>query len=118
MNRFSEIPDDYYQYFMTNLVNYLNFDVFFPIRDVLALNAGYYGLPNKEAYERADVMLEQFGLTIPIYLYYPTPVWEPRGGFNLNKELIKIEILNAMEVCRIQIIFIHLSCTIWMILGM
>ena len=32
--------------------------------------------------------LEQFGLTIPIYLYYPTPVWEPRGGFNLNKELI------------------------------
>ena len=27
MNRFSEIPDDYYQYFMTNLVNYLNFDV-------------------------------------------------------------------------------------------
>ena len=32
--------------------------------------------------------LEQFGLTMPIYLYYPTPVWEPRGGFNLNKELI------------------------------
>ena len=24
----------------------LNFDVFFPIRDVLALNAGYYGLSN------------------------------------------------------------------------
>ena len=41
----------------------LNFDVFFPIRDVLALNAGYYGLPNKDAYERADLMLEQFGLT-------------------------------------------------------
>ena len=41
----------------------LNFDVFFPIKDVLALNAGYYGLPNKEAYERADIMLEQFGLT-------------------------------------------------------
>ena len=41
----------------------LNFDVFFPIRDVLALNAGYYGLANKEAYERADIMLEQFGLT-------------------------------------------------------
>ena len=32
--------------------------------------------------------LEHFGLTIPIHLYYPTPVWEPRGGFNLNKELI------------------------------
>ena len=41
----------------------LNFDVFFPIKDVLALNAGYYGLSNKEAYERADIMLEQFGLT-------------------------------------------------------
>ena len=21
-------------------------------------------------------------------MYYPTPVWEPRGGFNINKELI------------------------------
>ena len=41
----------------------LNFDVFFPIKDVLALNAGYYGLSNKDAYERADMMLEQFGLT-------------------------------------------------------
>ena len=41
----------------------LNFDVFFPIRDVLALNAGYYGLSNKNAYDRADMMLEQFGLT-------------------------------------------------------
>ena len=41
----------------------MNFDVFFPIRDVLALNAGYYGLSNKESYERADIMLEQFGLT-------------------------------------------------------
>ncbi len=41
----------------------LNFDVFFPIKDVLALNAGYYGLSNKDAYERADIMLEKFGLT-------------------------------------------------------
>ena len=40
----------------------LNFDVFFPIKDVLALNAGYYGLSNKDAYERANIMLEQFGL--------------------------------------------------------
>jgi len=40
----------------------LNFDVFFPIKEVLALNAGYYGLSNKEAYERANIMLEQFGL--------------------------------------------------------
>tara|TARA_Y100001970_G_C14227511_1_gene856561 strand:- start:736 stop:1647 length:912 start_codon:yes stop_codon:yes gene_type:complete len=40
----------------------LNFDVFFPIKDVLALNAGYYGLSKKDAYERANIMLEQFGL--------------------------------------------------------
>ena len=32
--------------------------------------------------------LEQFGLTIETGLYYPTPIWEPRGGFNINKELI------------------------------
>ena len=32
--------------------------------------------------------LKQFGLTIPIYLYYPTPVWKPRDGFKINKELI------------------------------
>ena len=41
----------------------LNFDIFFPIKDVLALNAGYYGLSKKNAIERADIMLEQFGLT-------------------------------------------------------
>ena len=32
--------------------------------------------------------LEQFGLTMDTSLYYPTPVWEPRGGFNVDKELI------------------------------
>ena len=41
----------------------LNFDIFFPIKDVLALNAGYYGLSKKDATERADIMLELFGLT-------------------------------------------------------
>ena len=32
--------------------------------------------------------LEQFGLKIGTNLYYPTPIWEPRGGFTINKELI------------------------------
>ena len=32
--------------------------------------------------------LEQFGLARETGLYYPTPIWEPRGGFNINKELI------------------------------
>ena len=32
--------------------------------------------------------LEQFGLTMDTNLYYPTPVWKPRGGFSIDKELI------------------------------
>ena len=32
--------------------------------------------------------LEQFGLMMDASLYYPTPIWEPRGGFNLDKELL------------------------------
>ena len=41
----------------------LNFDVFFTIRQLLILQAGYYGLPKKKAAERADLMLKRFGLT-------------------------------------------------------
>ena len=41
----------------------LNFDVFFPIKKVLEFQAGYYGLSQTQAKERADIMLEQFGLT-------------------------------------------------------
>ena len=41
----------------------LNFDVFFSMEELLELQAGYYGLPSKEAKERATLMLEQFGLT-------------------------------------------------------
>ena len=41
----------------------LNFDVFFPIKKVLEFQAGYYGLSRNQAKERANVMLEQFGLT-------------------------------------------------------
>ncbi len=32
--------------------------------------------------------LDQYGLTIDTSLYYPTPIWQPRGGFRINKELI------------------------------
>ena len=32
--------------------------------------------------------LEQFGLTMDTSLYYTTPVWEPRGGFTIDEELI------------------------------
>ena len=41
----------------------LNFDVFFTIRQLLILQAGYYGLKKNRAAERADLMLQQFGLT-------------------------------------------------------
>ncbi len=40
----------------------LNFDVFFSIRQLLILQAGYYGIPKAEATHRADLMLSQFGL--------------------------------------------------------
>ena len=40
----------------------LNFDVFFSMQELLELQAGYYGLSNKEAKERTELMLEQFGL--------------------------------------------------------
>ncbi len=32
--------------------------------------------------------LEQFGMDVPIHLYYPTTVWKPRDGYKLEKELI------------------------------
>ena len=32
--------------------------------------------------------LEQYGLAMPTYLYFPTPVWSPRGGYTINKELL------------------------------
>ncbi len=32
--------------------------------------------------------LEQFGMDVPIHLYYPTSVWKPRDGFKIEKELL------------------------------
>jgi len=32
--------------------------------------------------------LEQYGLSMPTYLYFPTPVWSPRNGYRLEKELL------------------------------
>ncbi|CAN5160781.1 ABC transporter ATP-binding protein [soil metagenome] len=39
-----------------------NFDRFFPVREILVLQAGYYGIPRREAARRADRLLERFGL--------------------------------------------------------
>jgi ABC-2 type transport system ATP-binding protein len=40
-----------------------NFDRFFSVREILVLQAGYYGIPRREARPRADALLERFGLT-------------------------------------------------------
>lgn len=39
-----------------------NFDRFFPIREILVLQAGYFGVPREEARRRADDLLDRFGL--------------------------------------------------------
>lgn len=41
----------------------LSFDFFFNIRDMLALQGGYYGMSFKTGRERADELLNQFGLS-------------------------------------------------------
>ena len=40
-----------------------NFDRYLSIRDVLIYQAGYFGLRKREVVERADLLLEEFGLT-------------------------------------------------------
>jgi ABC-2 type transport system ATP-binding protein len=47
-----------------------NFDRYLSIRDVLIFAAGYYGLRGKAVSERADVLLERFGLTGHAHLEY------------------------------------------------
>jgi len=40
-----------------------NFDRYLSIRDILIYQAGYYGFPARAVRERADMLLERFGLT-------------------------------------------------------
>ncbi|MGH7566617.1 MAG: ABC transporter ATP-binding protein [Gemmatimonadota bacterium] len=53
-----------------------NFDRFFPVREILILQAGYYGIPRKEAGHRADALLERFGLTAKA----DDKIWKLSGG--------------------------------------
>ena len=39
-----------------------NFNIFEPVVEIIVNQGGYYGLARKEAYERADVLLNQLGL--------------------------------------------------------
>jgi ABC-2 type transport system ATP-binding protein len=47
-----------------------NFDRYLSLRDVLIYAAGYYGLRGKQVDERADMLLERFGLTSHAHLEY------------------------------------------------
>jgi ABC-2 type transport system ATP-binding protein len=53
-----------------------NFDRFFPVREILVLQAGYYGIPRREAGRRADELLERFGLTSKAQ----DKIWKLSGG--------------------------------------
>jgi ABC-2 type transport system ATP-binding protein len=47
-----------------------NFDRYLSLRDVLIYSAGYYGLSGKSVAERADELLDRFGLTSHSHLEY------------------------------------------------
>ena len=53
-----------------------NFDRFFPVREILVLQAGYYGIPRREAGRRADELLDRFGLTSKA----ADKIWKLSGG--------------------------------------
>lgn len=53
-----------------------NFDRFFPVREILIFQAGYYGIPRKEAGRRADSLLERFGLSSKA----DDKIWKLSGG--------------------------------------
>ena len=53
-----------------------NFDRFFSVREILVLQAGYYGIPRREASVRADDLLERFGLTSKA----SDKIWKLSGG--------------------------------------
>ncbi len=53
-----------------------NFDRFFPVREILILQAGYYGIPRREAGRRADELLERFGLSSKA----DDKIWKLSGG--------------------------------------
>jgi ABC-2 type transport system ATP-binding protein len=53
-----------------------NFDRFFPVREILVLQAGYYGIGRREAGRRADELLERFGLSSKA----GDKIWKLSGG--------------------------------------
>jgi ABC-2 type transport system ATP-binding protein len=65
-----------------------NFDRYLSLRDVLIFAAGYYGLRGKTVAERADMLLERFGLTAHAHLEYTKISGGQKRRLSLARALI------------------------------
>jgi ABC-2 type transport system ATP-binding protein len=65
-----------------------NFDRYLSLRDVLIYAAGYYGLRGKRVAERADMLLERFGLTSHAHLEYTKISGGQKRRLSLARALI------------------------------
>ncbi len=65
-----------------------NFDRYLSLRDVLIYAAGYYGLRGKLVAERADMLLERFGLTSHAHLEYTKISGGQKRRLSLARALI------------------------------
>ncbi len=65
-----------------------NFDRYLSLRDVLIFAAGYYGRRGKAVAERADMLLERFGLTSHAHLEYTRISGGQKRRLSLARALI------------------------------
>ena len=65
-----------------------NFDRYLSLRDVLIYSAGYYGLSGKIVAQRADALLERFGLTSHAHLEYTKISGGQKRRLSLARALI------------------------------
>jgi ABC-2 type transport system ATP-binding protein len=65
-----------------------NFDRYLSLRDVLIYAAGYYGLRGKPVAERADMLLDRFGLTSHAHLEYTKISGGQKRRLSLARALI------------------------------
>lgn len=65
-----------------------NFDRYLSLRDVLIYSAGYYGLRGKDVAQRADALLERFGLTSHAHLEYTKVSGGQKRRLSLARALI------------------------------